>query len=180
MKKTTIIFSFILISVFSTGSYLLHLMHLENYKKDFKEYIIKHHKESGLTNIEIKTDQLFVNSASILWEDDNQEIVYKDKLYDIIAIKYHGDHIIITVASDEQEMALKKEFASIYNTNSHNGAKGPYDLLKNFFALKYLVNNVAIKFSNTECFCLSHSISPVFRIPSMVINLDTPPPDSFI
>ena len=38
-----------------------------------------------------------------------REIVYQDKLYDIITIKHHGDKVTITVASDDQEMALKKE-----------------------------------------------------------------------
>lgn len=179
MKKTTVIFSFILITVFSVGNFLLHLVYLENYKEDFKEYIIKHKKEVVLTNIEIKANEMYVNSASISWEDDNHEIVYHDNLYDIIAIEYHANKVIVTVASDEQEMSLKKEFASLYDINSHNKTKSPFELLKNFFSLKFLANCMPFQFNNVEDICSANVISQVFQISTMVIHLETPPPDLF-
>ena len=180
LKKTTIICSFLLITVFSVGNYVLHLVYLENYKKDFKEYIIKHKNESVLTNIDVKANELYVNSTSISWEDSNQEIIYKDKLYDVITIQHHGDKVTITVVSDDQEMTLKKEFASTYDVSSRSTSKGPFELLKNFLTLKYLVTTSEINFSYTSIHCISQTTNPTFFITSVVINLDTPPPDSFI
>lgn len=158
----------------------MHLAYLQNYKQDFKEYIIKHKKESALTNIEITASDLYDNTATVSWEDDNREIVYQGKLYDIIALKPHGNKVTITVASDDQEMALKKEFASMYDVNSHSSTKGPFELLKNFLMLKYLVNTSEINFNNTTPLCISKTTSPVFSITPVVINPDTPPPDFFI
>jgi len=178
LKKTTIIFSFILIAVFSAGNYLLHLMYLENYKKDFREYIIKHKKEVVLTSIEINVNELYVNSASLYWEDDNQEVIYKGKLYDIILLQAHGEKITMTVVSDDEEADIKEAFADEFTeTGTSRASKGPLRLLKDFFALKYTMSSdillLAKPATPDRSFCsffashwTSHSISK-----------ETPPPD---
>lgn len=177
MKKTTIIFSFILISVFSAGSYFLHLFYLENCKEDFKEYILKNKKETNLTVINLNFNELYTNSTTIIWEDDNKEVIYKDVLYDIVSIKKIGNIITLTVVSDQQEMELKKQFAAVYDVNSNTTTKHPFELLKNFFALRYIVNNTTIDFTNTALKCVSPNTQMSFQITTMVISQETPPPD---
>ena len=68
----------------------------------------------------------------------------------------------------------------MYDLNSHSNTKGPFELLKNFLMLKYLVNTTEINFANTVPLCMSQPANPVFSITSVVINPDTPPPDYFI
>jgi hypothetical protein len=177
LKKIMIIFSFVLISVFSVGSYFLHLFYLENYKQDFKEYILKNKKETAFTIINIDSNELYVNSALIIWEDDNEEVVYKGILYDIVHIEKVGNRITLSVVSDKQETELKKQFASVYDINSGTTTKHPFELLKNFFALKYIVYNTSFEFGNSALKCVSPDTQISFQITTMVISQETPPPD---
>ena len=76
-------------------------------------------------------------------------------------------------------MELKKEFASLYDVSSNQKTKGPFNLLKNFFTLKYLAAHSDINFNNSV-FSLSNFVSfQSVQISSIVINLDTPPPQFF-
>lgn len=179
MKKITIIFSFVLISIFSVGSYFLHLIYLGNYKQDFKEYILKNKKETAFTIININSNELYTNSSTITWEDDNKEVVYKGILYDILSLEKSGSIITLKVVSDKQEVELKKQFASIFNVNSNKSTKGPFNLLKNFFSLKYVVNNIFIEFNNPTLNCVSFNTPLTFHLTNMVIHQETPPPDFF-
>lgn len=177
MKKITIIFSFFLISVFSVGSYFLHKLYLKNYKKEFKSYVFKYKKESAFTIIDINLGELYINSIAITWEDDNKEVIYQGILYDIVSIEISVRKIRLTVVSDKQEMELKKQFASAYDINSNSTTKNPFDLLKNFFALKYIVNNSEIEFNNSIANYVSPNTYLLFQIKTMVIYQETPPPD---
>ena len=77
------------------------------------------------------------------------------------------------------EMELKKEFASLFDVSSNQKTKGPFDLLKNFMALKYLAANSDFCFNNCV-FSLDNLASfKSIQINSPVINLDTPPPQFF-
>lgn len=179
MKKLTIIFSFVLITVFSVGSYFLHQVYLKSYKKEFKAYISKHKEQSAFSTITINPSELYINSDKIVWEDEYKEVVYKGVLYDVVSIKGKGLKVELTVVSDHQEMELKKEFASLYDVSSNEKTKGPFDLLKTFFALKYLAANSDFSFSNCV-FSLDNLASfKNTQINSPVINLDTPPPQFF-
>lgn len=177
MKKATIIFSFLLISIFSVGSYFLHLIYLKNYKKDFKEYILKNNKEIAFTTININSGELYTNSTSLIWEDDNKEVIYKGKLYDILSIEKVGSIIKLKIVSDQQETGLKKQFASVYDINSSTTTKHPFNLLKTFFALKYVVNSPYFEFNIPLLNCVSPNTNQSFHITTMVIHQETPPPD---
>lgn len=166
-----------MISVFSVGSYFLHQVFLKNYKKEFKSYIFEHKKETAFTTISINPSELYINSTSITWEDENKEIIYKGMLYDIVSVSKAGSKITVTVVSDTQEMELKKQFASIYDINSNTSTKHPFELLKNFFALKYLVSNTLIEFNNSVIKCVSPNSYLLSQIPTIVIHQETPPPE---
>jgi hypothetical protein len=76
-------------------------------------------------------------------------------------------------------MELKKEFASLFDVSSNEKTKSPFELLKNFMALKYLATNSDFSFSNCV-FSLDNLASfKNTQINSPVINLDTPPPQFF-
>ena len=83
LKKATIIFSFILITVFSAGSYFLHQLYLKSYKKDFKAYISKYKEQSAFSTITINPSELYANSKTITWEDEFKEVIYNGVLYDV-------------------------------------------------------------------------------------------------
>jgi hypothetical protein len=179
LKKATIIFSFILITVFSVGSYFLHQLYLKSYKKEFKAYISKYKQRSAFSTITINPSELYINSANIIWEDEYKEVIYNGVLYDVVSVKGKGLTIVLTVVSDHQEMELKKEFASLFDVSSNQKTKGPFDLLKNFMALKYLAANSDFCFNNCV-FSLDNLASfKSIQINSPVINLDTPPPQFF-
>ncbi len=168
-----------LITIFSVGSYFLHQLYLKSYKKEFKSYIQTHKEQSAFSTITITPSELYTNSANIIWEDEFKEVVYKGVLYDVVNAKGKGLTVELTVVSDHQEMKLKKEFASFYDVNSSEKTKGPFDLLKNFMALKYLAANSDFCFDNCV-FSLDNLASfKSIQINSPVINLDTPPPKFF-
>lgn len=179
LKKLTIIFSFVLISVFSVGSYFLHQLYLKSYKKEFKSYIKTHKTTTAFSIITIYPSELYTNSANIIWEDEHKEVVYKGILYDVVKINGKGLTVELTVVSDDQEMEIKKQFASLYDVNSNQKTKSPFDLLKNFFALKYLVNHSDFCFSNSF-FNFKNLVSfQAIKINLITINLETPPPQFF-
>lgn len=179
MKKLTVIFSFVLITIFSVGSYFLHQLYLKNYKKEFNACISKYKEQSAFSTITITPSELYTNSANIIWEDEYKEVVYKGVLYDVVNVKGKGLTVELTAVSDHQEMKLKNEFASLYDVNSTERTKGPFDLLKNFMALKYLAANSDFGFCNCV-FSLDNLASfKSIQINSPVINLDTPPPQFF-
>ena len=179
MKKLTIIFSFVLITVFSVGSYLLHQLYLKNYKKEFKSYIKTHKEQSAFSTITINPSELYTNSANIIWEDEYKEVVYRGVLYDVINVKGNGLTVELTLVSDDQEMNLKKEFASLYDVNTTEKTKSPFNLLKNFFTLKYLAACSDFEFNNVV-FSLNNLVSfQTIDINTITINIDTPPPQFF-
>jgi hypothetical protein len=161
------------------GGYILHLNYLKNYKQDFKEYLLKNKKETTLTNISINSNELYINSTLITWEDDNKEVIYKGILYDIVSIVKSEHKMILNAVSDKQEMELKKQFASVFDINSNTCTKHPFELLKNFFSLKYIVNNTSIEFNNSILNRVFPNTYPAFQITNTITRLETPPPDVY-
>ena len=165
--------------MFSVGSYFIHQIYLRGYKKEFKTYISKHKLQSTFSTIRINPSELYINSTNIIWEDECKEIVYKGVLYDVVCVDGKGLTVELTVVSDHQEMTLKREFASVYDVNSQEKTKGPFDLLKNFFALKYLATYSNFEFNNV-IFSLDNLASlHTIQIKSTIIFSETPPPRPF-
>lgn len=180
LKKASIIFSLILIVVFSTSSFFIHKCYLHSYKQAYKAYIFQNKQHTiHTTTIQINPSELFANSSIIQWEDENKEIVYKSELYDIIKIENKNGKVILTTVSDTQETELKKQFALSCYLDSNSKSKIPFELLKNFFALKCIINHAII---NLQLFPISNSLSTPcskFQLPSVFQSKETPPPDFF-
>lgn len=168
-----------LISVFSVGSFFLHQAYLKSYKKEFKSYIKSQKNVTAFSIISISPSELYTNSKNITWEDEYKEVIYKGVLYDVVKVNGKGLTVELTVVSDEQEMKLKKQFASLYDFRSNEKTKTPFDLLKSFFALKYLAANVDYGFDNHILNGTKPFSFQFIHINSVVINLDTPPPQFF-
>lgn len=177
MKKISIIFSFFLITIFSIGSFFIHKSYLKSYKKEFKSFVFENKTQSNYSVININPSELYTNSKTIIWEDENKEVVYKGVLYDIVCIKIIGVRVELTVVSDEQEMELKKQFASLYDINSRDTTKKPFDLLKNFFALKYVTVKTMLNLKNSESFLKTIYTYPSFQISQGFTFQISPPPD---
>ena len=155
----------------------MHKLYLKSYKKEFKSYILKHKEQSVFSTISITPSELYTNSNRIIWEDEYKEVVYKGILYDVVSVKSKGVTVELMVVSDHQEMQLKKEFASLYDISSSQKTKGPFDLLKNFFALKYIVSNTELEFKNPMV-CNNNSFqTQLFQIVTRTIHAESPPPD---
>ncbi len=178
MKKTVLILSVMLIVVFSTGSFFMYKCFLRSYKKEFKSYISLNKKTTATTIIKINPSELFTNSNNIIWEDENKEVIYKDVLYDIIHIENKNGKVYLTAVSDFQETELKKQFTSIYSVNSHTSTKNPFDLLKQFLALKTIIHNLEsrLELFPLNCFSIKNNAS-LCKLQTIVLNQETPPPD---
>ena len=165
--------------MFSTSSFFIFSGYLTSYKKAFHSFIKKEQGHLSTTQISINPSQLFVNSSTITWEDDNKEIKIKGKMYDIVSVNSRRGKVILTVLSDTQEDILKKEFASTYDLQSNNTSSNPIKLLKQFLALKFIQNNC-----HASNGLLSSSLSPsliekTFELCSVVLKNETPPPSLF-
>jgi hypothetical protein len=179
LKKLTIIVSFILISLFSVGSYFLHQIYLKGYKKEFKTYISQHKEQSDFSTVTINPSQVYNNSAQIIWEDEYTEVIYEGILYDVVSVNGKGLTVELTLVSDYQEMELKRRFTSFYDISSSENTKKPFDLLKNIFALKYIVHSICFDLNNITFTGNTFVKTPDFLIINRVISIHTPPPDFF-
>lgn len=155
----------------------MHKSYLKSYKKEFKSFVFANKTHANYNIIKINPSELYTNSKTIVWEDENKEVVYKGVLYDIVCIKTIGVKVELTVVSDEQEMELKKQFASLYDINSRDTTKKPFDLLKNFFALKYVAVKTTINLKNSESFLKTIYASPSFQTSQGFTSQINPPPD---
>lgn len=156
----------------------MHKCYLKSYKKEFKSFVFETKKKSNYTTIKINPGELFINSSTLIWEDENKEVVYKGVLYDIVCIKNIGVKVELTVVSDEQEMELKKQFASLFDIDTNKTTKGPFNLLKCFFALKYIATSFSANINSSEFIINKTHIYCVFKI-SKGFNSQTNPPPNF-
>lgn len=177
MKKVSIIFSFILITVFSTGSFFLYKSYLKSYKKEFKSFVLNNKKKANYSTICINPSELYTNSKTIIWEDENKEVIYQGVLYDIVCVKTTGAKVELIVVSDEQEMKLKKQFASLFDIDSNETTKDPFNLLKSFFALKYIATSIITNINYFEFVSDKTYIYNVFKISKGFNSQTNPPPD---
>lgn len=161
------------------GSYFLHQLYLKSYKREFKAYVSNHKEQKAFSTITINPSELYSNSTKIIWEDEYKEVVYKGILYDVVKVNGKGLTVELIVVSDQQEMELKKHFAMMYDVNTREKTKGPFDLLKNFLALKYIASCPDINFSNIVFSVDNLYLAYSFQINSTIIYLETPPPQFF-
>jgi hypothetical protein len=120
---------------------------------------------------------LYTNSINVTWEDENQEIVYRGILYDILEIKSEGRRLAIIAVSDEQEMLLKQEFSELYVSNGFQHCKNPFQLLNHFLSLKTVIYTYDFCFEKVPDSKLWIASSEMFQLTAVFISQETPPPD---
>ena len=157
----------------------MHRCYLKSYKKEFKSFVLENKKHSNYSIIKINPSELYTNSTAIIWEDENKEVVYKGILYDVVSIKTIGTKVELTIVSDEQEMELKKQFASLYDINSSKTTKDPFNLLKSFFALKYIAPTTTINIKNSESILKTIYGHSIFKPSQGFTSQTNPPPNIF-
>lgn len=161
------------------GSFFLHQAYLKSYKKEFKAYLKTNKQNTNFSTITISPSEVYTNSKNIEWEDEFKEVVYQGVLYDVVKVSGKGLVVELTVVSDHQEMELKKQFAEGYDLNSKSSTKNPFELLKNFMALKFIVNNhnfdITISVANTAAL----NVHQLFLLSKIASYQETPPPNSF-
>lgn len=159
-----------------TGSYFLHKAYLSSYKKEFKAHLLKQTNPPGCLHLSIHPCELYVNTATISWEDDNSELIYKGKLYDVLDIKSKGTKVSIILIPDENEELLKREFAETYNEHSSHAKKDPFSLLKNLFALKFIYTTNTSKVPGFTIYNPVFHPTETSRLISRYISQQVPPP----
>lgn len=173
LKKATIIFSLIIITVLSTGSYFIHYFFLKSYKADFKSYILTNKENLQSSELIINSNELYINTQIIEWEDDNEELLYKGILYDVISIKTNDEKTVLTVFADVEEEEIKNKFASNYDEDSDKSLK----LLKQFLALQYISpTNELFNTCSISTILVNHK-DYRFHISSGFLSQETPPPN---
>lgn len=157
----------------------MHKCYLSSYKKEFKSFISQNKKTTATTIIQINPSELYTNSNSVIWEDENKEVIYKGVLYDVIHMENKNGKVLLTAVSDFQETKLKKQFASTYDVNSEPSTKNPFELLKQFLTLKTIISslNTTIQLFPVSNFSLQKTVS--FYLCTIVLNQETPPPNFF-
>ncbi len=176
LKKITIIFSLIIITVLSTGTYFIHACFLKSYKADFKSFVLSNKKNLQSSEIIINSNELYINTEFIAWEDNNEEIVYKGVLYDIISIKINNEKAELTVFEDIQEKEIKNQFAKNYDESSDISLK----LLKQFLALQYISPTTELLNTTHFSTSLNNQTYYFFNISPGFLSQETPPPNLFI
>ncbi len=175
MKKAIIIFSFILISIFSIGSFLIYFTYIYLYQNAYHTYIKQNKEVLNTTKVFLNPSELFANSSTITWEDNNNEIIMNGVLYDVISVSSEKGRVTLTVLSDYQEAVMKKEFASTYDASSSKSTSTPIKLLKQFLSFKFVTDSYSL--SNEQItvglrFCNRYT----FILRDVYISLETPPP----
>jgi hypothetical protein len=169
-----IIFTLIIISVFSAGSFFIYSGYLASYKANYKAFINK--KNVLATKISINPSQLYTNSNTLVWEDDNKEVVFNGVLYDVVSISSNKGKVVLTVLSDLEELEIKKNFASTFDVHSDQSTSNPIKLLKQFFALKYLNDmNASFELCSPKDIQLSYT-EYSFSIQAVFLSKETLPP----
>ncbi len=179
MKKAIVIFCFLLISVFSTGSFFVYTFYLKSYKKEFKAFLKNNQFPKTTTLIQINPSELYTNSTRIVWEDCNQEVLYKGELYDVISIHNNGLSISLSLVSDSQEMLLKQQFAVLFDADSSHSTKVPFQILKSLMALKYIVDSYKVNLKPQELSLSLVSFSLILKTNKGYFTKHSPPPDVF-
>lgn len=177
MKKATIIFTFILITIFSIGSFFVYTCYLSSYQNAYQAYA-KSKKNNLLTSqILINPAQLYTNSKTISWEDDNKEVVINGVLYDVVSVKLQKGEVVLTVLSDKQEQEIKNQFASTYDVSSSKSSNSPIKLLKQFLAFKFVNNTATLGDFILNTNEINSNTKYTFCITSVFLSQETPPPN---
>ena len=177
MKKLIVFIILSISVVLATGSYFFYKAHLISYKKDYRNYISRNTNNITKKVITVNKKDLYKNSANLTWEDDNQELVFNNHLYDVLGIKLISNKIEITLVSDEKEQQLKNQFASLYHNDLNKKEDSPVKILKQFLALKCVIiphqQTVKFDFLNNNV----RNISYFFKVTKGYLTQETPPPN---
>jgi hypothetical protein len=175
VKKITVILVFALVSVFSAGSFFIYKSFLSSYKSDMRTYIKTHKKNLTTSVISILPSELYVNTKTITWEDNNKEIIYEGNLYDVISISSENQKMLITITSDQAEEDIQKQFAAAYDFNTQSSGN-PLKLLKQFLGLKFL-SDTFFDFNPFDSLFSSQNYSIyAAHFKAVFLSIETPPP----
>jgi hypothetical protein len=180
VKKIIFILISFLTLVISIGSFGIFKLFLNQYKSEVRSSI-NTNKNLFTDIIYINPHQLFTDSKTITWEDNNHEIVYNGELYDIVSIGNENGKVRINAISDKKETEYKMLYAQKEELNNQK-SNSPIKILKQFFNLKFVqINHLDLKNiekSNDSNHYLINSNS--FALNSGYKTLDVPPPISAI
>ena len=176
MKKLSTILLTAVVVVISIGNFGLFSLFLNQYKINLQAQI--HNNTSKVVDIiHINPSELYINNNTITWEDNNQEILYKGILYDIVSIEIIKGKVCIKAISDNKEQDYKMAYANMQEKNNHS-SNSPLNLLKQFLSLNFIVttpsdisitdNTIDLKINYNQYSC---------SVVQGHCSLETPPPN---
>ncbi len=162
--------------MFSAGSFFIYKAGLSIHRSEIKSYIKANQNKLDLTIIDINPSELYANSKTLKWEDENKEVIYNGELFDVVSISSEKGHVILKLLSDEQEKQIKDEYASVFSSSS-NSSNHPLKLLKQFLALKFL-SNTSVSIDLSPALISVNILDPLTcNLSSAFIGCEVPPPD---
>lgn len=141
MRKIPLILSLFLAIIFGTGHYFIYKMVLNSHKTGFKQYIRSNYARIEI--LEIDPSELYCNTETITWHDENTEISRNGTMYDILHIAFSGTKVKLFVVNDQNEKELMNHYKDQFNDSYGNTASGKKsnNLIKHLIALKYLLTD---------------------------------------
>lgn len=131
---TALVIFFTLIILVIGLRYSLFVSFIQLKKADFRqELLIKN--VSNLIRIEMDRKQLFKDTKTISWKDENKELVLNGKFHEVVSIKDSCGLAIVTLIEDEQENHLFSHFFSLQNKDPNSFAS-QFSIFLNFYFLQ--------------------------------------------
>ncbi|MGH2646309.1 MAG: hypothetical protein ACRDE8_02035 [Ginsengibacter sp.] len=103
MKKVTAIFLFFIMLLCSSGFYIAFYISLQSIKHTQQQIILSSElKNKFVFEFSFSKSELQSSNSDLSYEDED-EINYKGKMYDIASKQYIGDNLVIRCISDKDE-----------------------------------------------------------------------------
>lgn len=177
MKKLICIFLIVFVTLFSLGGFLIYSAYLSCYKNSYKSFIKTNQHSKNYKKIFINPSELYVNTKTIIWEDEYKEVIIDGVLYDIVSVNYENGKVMLTVISDNQEQEIKKQFASQYSDSYAQSSNHLAKLLKQFLGLKFLSNYGYSNNSNKYYSSISYTPYSLLKNKFVFLPQELPPPN---
>jgi len=117
--------------VFISGHHLVFISGVQSQKSLFRKNLLENNS-SKIKTLSIATDQLFKDTKSIEWIENNKEIILKGRYHEVLGMRRTAKETLIFLIEDDAENKLFDEYYQ--NTAQH---KSLTHLLQLFLSLHF-------------------------------------------
>lgn len=118
-KYTIVAFTTLLIVLLTVqvSNYILFVLYQSGQKEIMREKLKSSDNVNTLT-FYLSNDHLFKNKGGLEWKDENKEVVYQGKYYEILGIKRLSDCFILKLKEDIFENKLISRFTILFQNSN--------------------------------------------------------------